>query len=165
MRPFLLVAFAFAAGCTAYRTARPEAPPINALGRPPSSLAQLCVVRPGWGARVVTLTVHDNDKLVGATNGPSYFCYFAEPGQHRIVSSIADQGILDPPRALALTVEPGGRYYLQQSVSPAGHSLVSQSGEEAAKQIEGCGYQIVIRAPDGTAVPGLTPVAAASRRP
>jgi hypothetical protein len=42
------------------------------------------VLRPQWIAAAVTAPVHDNGRLVGATRGPTYFCYAAQPGHHVI---------------------------------------------------------------------------------
>ncbi len=152
-----------AGGCSRYFVGHPTAPPIDALGRPPAGLAQLCVVRPSWGAAAVTLVVHDNGGLVGATHGPSYFCYFAEPGSHRIVSEISDPGMADSPVETTVAVVRGGRYYLRQTVEPGGSTIAVVTEQEAAKMVHRCGYQVLISAPAPDEPPGMTPVAGAQR--
>jgi hypothetical protein len=150
-------------GCSRYWTGRPVAPPIDALGRPPAGLGQLCVVRPYWGASAVTLVVRDNGNLVGATHGPSYFCYFAEPGHHQIVSEVSDAGMVEKPRNSAIDIARGGRYFLQQTVEASGTELAWVSEQEAAKIVDKCGYQVLISAPASDSIPGMTPVAGAKR--
>ncbi|MSP63433.1 MAG: hypothetical protein EXR72_24435 [Myxococcales bacterium] len=157
-----LILFA-AGGCSPFWVARPEAPPIDALGRPPGGLGQLCVVREFWGVSAVTLVVRDNGHVVGATRGPSYFCYFAEPGRHRIVSEVSDSGRIDAPRETAVEILPGGRYYLAQTVAAGGQTIGWISEADAGKRVEKCGYQVLIRGPGNDPLPGMTPVAGAER--
>lgn len=152
-----------ASGCSRYWVGRPTAPPIDALGRPPTGLGQLCVVRPYWGATAVTLVVRDNGTIVGATHGPSYFCYFAEPGAHRIVSEVSDAGMVEKPRETRIEIARGGRYFLQQTVEAGGTVLAWLSEAEAAKIVDTCGYQVLIAGPPSDTMPGMTPVAGAQR--
>lgn len=159
----LMLVLVAASGCSRYWVGRPMAPPIDALGRPPSGLGQLCVVRPFWGTTAVTLVVRDNGNLVGATHGPSYFCYFAEPGGHRIVSEVSDAGMVEKPRETRIEITRGGRYFLQQTVEAGGTVLDWLSEAEAAKIVDRCGYQVLISAPASDSMPGMTPVAGAQR--
>jgi hypothetical protein len=150
-----------AGGCSRYWVAHPAAPPIDALGRPPSGLGQLCVVRPAWGASAVTLVVRDNGNLVGATHGPSYFCYFAEPGSHRILSEVSDAGMVVKSSETTVDVARGGRYFLQQTVEASDTVLSFLTEADAAKIVDRCGYQVLIAAPPSDSLPGMTPVAGA----
>ncbi|MFO0675034.1 MAG: hypothetical protein U0169_00730 [Polyangiaceae bacterium] len=62
-------------------------------------------------AMAVTFPTHDNGTLVGATRGPTRFCYLAKPGLHEIV---VDTG--DAEERATLEAKAGATYVLKQEV-------------------------------------------------
>ncbi len=70
----------------------------------------MCVIRTAVVAIAMTFPTRDNGTLVGATSGPTYFCYLAEPGEHEVVVEADD---LETARLVA---EPGKSYFLKQEV-------------------------------------------------
>jgi len=108
----LLVVTASLLACSPYRLApAPEQP--GAVVQPFTTyidgMATICVIRSAQLALAVTFTVHDNKLLVGATRGPTYFCYRAQPGRHQIAIA-SDDGV----QQFDVRLEPRGRYYLDQ---------------------------------------------------
>lgn len=101
--------------CSPYSLGPPPADPL-AVTRPFTSyldsMASVCIIRVARVAMAVTFTVRDNDVLVGATRGPSWFCYRAEPGRHRL--RITSE---DGEQRFDLGFEPRGRYYLEQRLT------------------------------------------------
>jgi hypothetical protein len=163
MRARWLLASVLLAGCSGYSLVKPDPPPVDARAWPPPGWAQVCVLRPHWIAAGVTLTVHDDGVLMGATRGPSYFCYYAEPGPHQISSEEADAGAIEGAHELRVTLEQGRRYFLHQRIHPLGHFLEwvdEQLGERMAAR---CGYRVLARAPAGEPLPPQPPVAPAQR--
>lgn len=146
-----LVALSFAAGCSGYMLVKPDAPPLDPRVSPPPGWAQVCIVRPHWISSAVTLAVRDNDTLVGATRGPSYFCYLAEPGVHHLVSTQADPGALHKPQTLTFAAVPNGTYVLEQRIGALGiHDLAWVAPERVEDAVSRCGYRLLTEAPDGT---------------
>lgn len=100
--------------CSPYRLADPPSDP-DAVTQPFTgyldSMASLCMIRTSTLAMAVTFVVHDNNMLVGATRGPSWFCYRAEPGNHRIAIA-SDDGV----QSFDVTLDPRTRYYLDQGL-------------------------------------------------
>lgn len=98
------------AACSPYRIAEPPQDP-NAVTQPFTAyldgMPSVCMIRTAMLAMAVTFVVRDNDTLVGATRGPSWFCYRAEPGRHRIAIA-SDDGV----QSFDVTLETRGRYYL-----------------------------------------------------
>jgi len=150
-------------GCSGYSLVKPDPLPVDARAWPPAGWAQVCVLRPHWIAAAVTLTVHDDGVLMGATRGPSYFCYYAEPGPHQISSEEADAGALDVAHELRVTPAAGRRYFLHQRIHPFGHILEWVDEELGEKLARRCGYRVLARAPAGEALPPQPPVAPAQR--
>ena len=108
----LLATAALLLACSPYRLApAPEEP--GAVTQPFTTyldgMATVCMIRSAQIALAVTFTVHDNDLLVGATRGPTYFCYRAQPGRHRIAIT-SDDG----EQRFDVLLEPRARYYLDQ---------------------------------------------------
>lgn len=143
-----------ASGCSRYGLARPDAPPIPAFGWPPSGFGQVCVLRPHSVRSEVTHVVRDDGRLIGATQGPSYFCYFAAPGMHKI--TVDSDEPLDLHGEADVVVQPGARLFLHQSAS----NRLDWVDEHAAREmVELCGYRVVVRAPAPDQPPGMSPVA------
>lgn len=146
-------------GCSSYGFVEPKTPPIQPFAVPPSDLAQVCVVRPHILAGAVTFAVRDNGRLVGATRGASYFCYFAMPGRHHITSEADDTEMSDVVMLQAT------RYYVHQKVKNVMGWVTSPlewvPETEARSMIAKCDYRVVTEVPDGVVRPPVNPVAAA----
>jgi hypothetical protein len=151
---------AFVLGCSTYTFIEPKTPPIEAFGPPSVHAATVCVLRPShWGLNV-TFVVHDDAQLVGATRGESYFCYYAAPGPHRIVSTRSD--VLDDAATATLHARVGQRYWLHQRYdSFFGNQLEWLDEERARQMIEGCDYKELVEAPGDETPPEDVPFARA----
>ncbi|MGZ3451625.1 MAG: hypothetical protein ACXVEF_18585 [Polyangiales bacterium] len=155
--PLLLVLSA--TGCTAWHFTEPKTPPVEPFSPPPKGLAEVCVLRPHLLASAVTFSVKDNGMLVGATRGASYFCYWAQPGNHHIQSE-GD----DVEEANLFAVE-GTRYYLHQDV----HNMLGYvtsplewvSETEARGMVSRCDYRVLEDVPSGMTRPPANPIALA----
>jgi hypothetical protein len=117
----VVVAGGISSACTRYEIAPRDTAPAGAFDPLPANTGQICVVRPHNVALLVPAVVRDNRRLVGMTRGPTWFCWFAEPGVHRIMTRYGDDidenlGT-DEVTDAAILVEPGGRYYLHHDVS------------------------------------------------
>lgn len=117
MRPRTLTAAVLLAGTAACSPLRlGDAPAAAQLVTQPftayvDGMASVCVIRTARLAAGSTFAVHDNDVLVGATRGPSYFCYRAQPGHHRIV--VASE---DAAQTFDVVLAERARYYLDQGL-------------------------------------------------
>jgi hypothetical protein len=147
-------------GCSSYRLAEPRTVPIEAFGAPPQAMAQVCVFRPSNMALAVTFVVKDNGKLVGATRGPTYFCYFATPGAHTITSDSEDDVM-----AAQLDAKAGQRYFLEQGVDNVFGFVKSPltwvEASEAREHLGLCDYNVLVGVPGKDALPGAAPIALA----
>ncbi|HEY4122188.1 MAG TPA: hypothetical protein VGM56_30180 [Byssovorax sp.] len=153
-------------GCTTYDVAEVRRPDAHAVA---PDAAEVCVVRPHVMGALVPSIVRDNGVLVGATEGPSMFCWAAMPGAHAITIEGGD----DVDRAFAtsthdaaaLEATAGRRYWLHQPVG----NLYGVSGLEWVDEATGadmaseCTYKALRRVPGSDALPTGAPVAAASR--
>ena len=110
----LLVGSLVLPACSAYQIGPPPADPL-AVPRPftgyVDAMATVCAIRTARLAMAVTFLVHDNDLLVGATRGPTWFCWRAEPGRHRITVTSEDGG-----QRFEVDLQARGRYYLDQGL-------------------------------------------------
>jgi len=110
----LLVGPLVLAACSPYQLGPPPADPL-AVTRPFTgyidAMATVCVIRTARVAMAVTFIVHDNGLLVGATRGPTWFCWRAEPGHHRITVASEDGG-----QRFEVDLQERGRYYLDQGL-------------------------------------------------
>jgi hypothetical protein len=157
MRVLITLFVLLAAACSSYRLASPDPPPIDALGEPPYGLGQICIVRPHSIGALVTFVVSDNGALVGATRGPSYFCYYALPGRHHITSKSGNIAAVD------LEVMMGSRHFLEQRVRIGPDELTILDEAAAQRALSRCEYRALIDPPpqqlipmssDGTEPPG-----------
>ena len=80
---------------------------VDPFGPIPHGMAEVCVVRPPGHGQLVQTTFRDNGIPVGMTRGPSFFCYVAAPGTHRITPNGRAEAIS------TLRVEAGKRYILR----------------------------------------------------
>lgn len=124
----------------------------------------MCVIRPALMAGAVTLVVHDNEQLVGATKGSSYFCYGAAPGHHQVVSDTFDS--TDRPGRLTLDVAAGQRYWVYQDHDNNFGSITSKLStvdeSRARGLIASCEYTLVTEVPGHEHVPSRVPFAPAA---
>lgn len=150
--PVLLVT-----GCAGgYQLTRPDPPPMDPLLAPPPALGQVCVLRPLPEGPERLLLVRDNGALVGATSALTHFCYFAQPGPHRVVATFDGP---DPrPVETALLALAGQRYFLRQELIPSGHKLVIVDETEARAVIGRTTFHVLARVPGG-AKPDPAPMA------
>jgi hypothetical protein len=159
MRSMLLLVVAAGLGCSAYRFTEPKTPPVAPFAPPPAGLAEVCVLRPHLMASAVTFPVRDNGMLVGATRGASYFCYWAQPGNHHIESE-GD----DVENANLFAVE-GVRYYLHQHVKNMLGYVTSPlewvPESEARPMVARCDYRVLEGVPSDAVRPPANPIAAA----
>jgi len=150
--------------CSPYQIGPPPADPL-AVTRPFTpyldGMASICVIRTSRLAMAVTFVVHDNDLLVGATRGPTWFCWRAEPGHHRIAVTAEDGG-----RRFEIDLVARGRYYLEQGldyrlgfVTPRGRWVDEIAALALFQQSQ---HRILQGAPAGESVLIGTDVAAAA---
>ena len=155
------------AACSPYQIGPPPADPL-AVTRPFTpyldGMATVCVIRTSRLAVAVTFVVHDNDLLVGATRGPTWFCWRAEPGHHRITVTAEDGG-----QRFAVHLVARGRYYLDQGldyrlgfVTPHGRWVDETSALALFQQSQ---HRVLQAAPAGESVLIGTDVAAAAVPP
>jgi hypothetical protein len=130
--------------CSGYGVTATNSPPVSAFAAPPSDHATVCVFRPhGIGAAVVT-PVTDNRRLVGATEGQSYFCYLAEPGEHTVQANDALE---------TFDVAAGQHYYLRHRYSGSGDTL-ERVDQPMAQALAGhCVYTVLDETPEGRTAP------------
>lgn len=104
----------WAAACSPYSLGDPpENPDLATRPFTPyiDSMASVCVIRTARLALAVTFTVHDNEVLVGATRGLSWFCYRAQPGRH-VITMTSDDG----SQRFEALLDERGRYYFEQGL-------------------------------------------------
>ncbi|MEO6950514.1 MAG: DUF2846 domain-containing protein [Polyangia bacterium] len=154
-----LVLLSLVSGCVSYRLEAPAGRHIAADALPPAGLGQICVLRPHISAGAVTFTVRDDGVLVGATRGPSYFCYYAAPGEHVIETRS------DGKEESTISVAAGSNYYLQEDVDNVLGYVKSRSSWVAPQAVpallEACGYRVLTGVPGNEKLPDAEPMAPA----
>ena len=150
-------------GCSPYSIGgpRPSAVPLSGPAR--AEVATVCVIRSAVTAGGVTFVVHDNQQLVGATRGQSYFCYEAEPGMHELVSQTFDS--TDTPGSLRLEVAAGTRYYVAQEhegLASLTSVLVTIDPAVALERCGSCAHRALTDVPGHEQVPPPVPFAPAA---
>jgi hypothetical protein len=117
-------------------------------------------------AIAVTFVVHDNAQLVGATKAESWFCYLAEPGSHRIVSTTGDA--IDEDGTAVLNAEAGRRYWLHQdfdNVLGVIHCKLEWVDPIRAHELMdgvSADYKVIVGVPGDEKLPGPLPLAKAA---
>jgi hypothetical protein len=139
-RAAIFIGSSAAAACSPYRVIVPDPPPLDALTEPPEGLGQICVLRPHSIGVLLTSPVRDNGLLVGATRGPSYFCYLAHPGPHRITAKT------DGERAVSVAVQPGETIFLHQQIRIGADRFFRIDAKEAPALLERCEYSLLVDA-------------------
>jgi hypothetical protein len=153
------------AACSPYSIGGPTTPAISAFGSARADAGTICVIRSSTWARAVTFVVHDNQTIVGATKGDSYFCYEAEPGAHEIVSQTFDS--TDQPGRMHAVIAAGARYWLLQDHENHFGSVTSKlawiDAVRARELVAGCEYRVLTEVPGHEQVPPPVPYAFALR--
>ena len=150
---FLLVAVASLAlaSCVSWKLGSPTAAAVKPRSAPPPGSAKICVVRTSVLAAAVTFPTRDNGQLVGATRGPSHFCYLAEPGEHAIAIEA------DAVETAKLTAEAGKSYVLKQEVDNILGSVKCRGvwmEERAADELfDESPYQVLVGVPGSERLP------------
>lgn len=144
--------------CTSYKLAEPTAP-LQPWSPAPGGLATVCVVRTSVLALAVAFPTRDNGMLVGATRGPSRFCYYAEPGEHEIEIES------DSKDTAHLVAEPEGRYFLKLEVDNIAGWVRSRPVWErediAREDFDSSIYQVLVGVPGSEKLPAEVPIAPA----
>lgn len=137
-----LVAALLLGGCIRSDLLFPDLAPIDPLAAPIYGMAQICVVRPHTWAMARTMFFHDNGNVVGATRGPSYFCYAAQPGLHRLE-------VIDgtPPPAVEFPVVAGQRLFFHNRVGLGHDRLTLMTEAEAPELLDKCEYSQLLDTP------------------
>lgn len=136
-----LLLVSWLSACSPYRVIVTHSPPADVQIVPPEGMGLICILRPhsiGWAR---TVPVYDNGLLLGATKGPSYFCYVAQAGTHLVDSRSA------PNRRLAVTVTAGETRYLHQALRIGADRLSVVSEATAQQMLERCDYSLLTFAP------------------
>lgn len=152
-----LVASLLAAGCSSYAVREPAQAPTNPFVAE-QSLAKVCVIKTTNMAHAITFVSWDNGTLVGATKGPTHFCYYAEPGEHDLL--VDAHGV---SRA-HFTAEAGKSYFIHEKVRFFGSplaELVWVSPAEAEKLFPSSSYAVLAAVPKDEKLPDGIPVARA----
>lgn len=148
--PLALTAATALAGCTSWKLGEPAAP-LAPFAEPPPDRAQICVIRTSAIAHAVAFPVRDGGALVGATLGPSHFCYLAEPGPH-VITMEADE-----TERAEIVAGPGSRHYLQQEIDFIfGYVRIRAvwvTEAVARELVEESDYQVLVGVPGGERLP------------
>jgi hypothetical protein len=160
----LVIAVAAVAACSPYSISGGTTPRMQAFGPARADVGTVCVIRAATWARAVTFVVHDNQTLVGATKGDSYFCYEAAPGEHEIVSDTFDS--TDHPGHTSIEIAAGPRYWLQQDHENTFGSVTSKLAwldENAARElVTDADYKVLTETPGHEQPPAAVPFAPAA---
>ena len=161
MRPCVLALLALTAvACSPYRIAEPRAEVLHPFAPIPEDFARVCMIRTSHLAQAVAFPTLDNGALVGATKGPTFFCYKAEPGEHTLRIEA------DEPTLVKLHAEGGKSYYLHekipflQFVMHCDTELVSEA--KARELVEESTYEVITQTPASEHPPEPVPFARAA---
>ena len=149
------------AACSAYRIAEPQAEVLHPFAPIPEDFARVCMIRTSRLAQAVTFATLDNGMLVGATKGPTFFCYKAEPGEHTLRIEA------DEPTTVKLSAVGGRSYYLHEKVPFAfimrcNASFVSE--QKARELVDDSTYEVITKTPASEHPPDAVPFARAASR-
>lgn len=137
--------------CSSYATAEPRTPVVVPDTPVPQDVARVCVVRTSPLARAVAFPTRDNGVLVGATRGPTYFCYHAAPGAHDLVMTADNQG------TATLLAQAGQSYTLKQEVDfifgVVNVRPVWVAPEAAHELLQGSSYEVLVEVPGQEKLP------------
>jgi len=152
-----------AAACSPYRISEPRAEVLHPFAPIPNDFARVCVIRTSRLAQAVPFPTLDNGALVGATKGPTFFCYKAEPGEHTLRIQT------DEPTVVNLHAEGGASYYLHETL-PFSFMLVIAcnatwvSESKARELVDDSSYEVLTATPATEHPPDPIPYAKAASR-
>jgi len=150
-----------AAACSAYRISEPRAEVLHPFAPIPEDFARVCVIRTSALAQAIPFPTLDNGALVGATKGPTFFCYKAEPGEHTLRIEA------DEPTTVRLHAEGGKSYYLHQKVPFAFVMRCDAewvSEHKARDLVDDSTYEVITNTPASEHPPDAIPFAKAASR-
>lgn len=157
MRLSLLSIVMCLAGCGAnYQVAEVSRPPVSQLTLAPDK-GLVCIYRNSNLGAALTIAIRDNDQLVGATEGSSWFCYFAEPGRHLL--SVEGSDADDFP----LVAVAGQRQFVELRVNLGQDDLVARQELEGWREVRELTYLMIEEGPDDEPVPPALAFARARR--
>jgi len=163
LRGCFFTAILLMVGCTSWKLNAPSSSALRSDSLPPTGMAKVCVIRTAIVAIAVTFPTRDNGTLVGATSGPTYFCYLAEPGEHEVVVEA------DNHEVARLSAEPGKSYFLQQQVDLVFGYVKCRSvwvtEAEAQSLIRSSYPGVLVGVPGSETLPPERPYARAKPRP
>ncbi len=164
MRALVLVALvASLSACSSWKVQPPRRPVLEPFAALPPGAAEVCVLRTSVLAQAVAFPTRDNGVLVGATKGPTYFCYLAGEGHHVIDIESDDD---DEAR---LVVEAGKRYWLKQEVDFLfGHVScrpVWLDESVAREELASAEHEVLVGVPGDEKLPGDRPFVPGRRTP
>lgn len=157
----LLALTLVATACSSYRIAEPRSAVLHPFAPIPSEFARVCVIRTSHYAQALTFTTADNGTLVGATKGPTFFCYKAEPGRHELRFEA------DETTSLELVTEGGKSYYVHETIPFAFITRVDAvlvSELVAHDLVDDSTYEVITEGPSNQKVPDAIPYAKAAAR-
>ena len=156
-KPLLLLFVASSLlACSAWSTAAPVRPVVTPGGAPPPDAARICVARTSHLAQAVAFPTWDNRVLVGATKGPTHFCWLAAPGAHELTMKA------DNDANASIVVEAGRDYVLEQKLEFV-FGIVNVrpawvSSERAAQLFADSDYEVLESVPADQRLPEPTTV-------
>jgi hypothetical protein len=153
-----------AGACSPYKVSEPQGAVLHPFAPIPQEFARVCVIRTSQLAQAIAFPTKDNGALVGATKGPTFFCYRAEPGEHTLAIET------EAPTSVELRAEGGKSYYLHQKVpfDPFALKMRCETAwvdeTVARKLVDKSSYEVVTQGPNGEALPEPVPYAKAASR-
>jgi hypothetical protein len=149
-----------AAACSSYRISEPRAEVLHPFAPIPAEFARVCVIRTSRLAQAVAFPTLDNGALVGATKGPTFFCYKAEPGEHTLRIQA------DEPTVEKLHAEGGRSYYLHETIPLFAFimhcNLTWVSEAKARELVDDSTYEVITDTPASEHPPDAIPYARAA---
>lgn len=151
------------ASCTSWKLAEPPAAAVSPAGPVPPGVARVCVVRTSVLALAVPFPTRDDDVLVGATRGQSYFCYVAQPGEHEITVEA------DEMEHARLTAQAGANYVLKEEVDNIFGYVKARAvwirPEQAEDLFSSADHRVLVGVPGSEKLPPDVPFAPAKKEP
>lgn len=154
----VLLSMVTLAACADVAVSSANVPPIAFDAPAPEDGALVCVMRATVVGFALVVPVRDNGNLVGATDGTGWFCYIAEPGEHRVEVEVSDAD------GLQFEARPGAHVYIEQVIRVGEDNLERIDATRAAKIASDRLYSVVESGPDGETLPAV-PRAPAAEKP
>lgn len=155
-----LAAATLLAGCSSYGLHEPANAPTDPFVAE-RDLAKVCVIKTTHLGGAITFVTWDNGTLVGATRGPTHFCYFAEPGEHDLF--VDAKGVV----RLHYRAEAGKSYFVHEKVRIFGSPMADLhwvSAGEAEKLFPSSTYAELAQVPKEETLPRGVPIARAKAK-